>query len=269
MFETVELTEILRVGVSSLQGKIREALQYKLSQQLEGKCSRYGYIRTGSVQIDKISPGTIRQASLNGDVVYAILFKADVFNPLPGTCVSATVKGMNRFGILASVLHDQEEVMNIIITRQSTIESNAQVMAALKVGSEVNVEVIARKYGANDQVITAIGRVQADSEESCAETKNNKTQGGGDTFNESDADEDDDIDGVGDDDDAKESVMESNGEDDESILDEEEEEELADDASSVDSVEENSVYESEIAYEDDMNVPSDIDEDQYSTQEDD
>lgn len=172
MYSMSTLSDTVRLEASQLNSMYRECLLRSLRERYEGCCSRFGYIKNDSIEIVKVSAGTVRQSSLNGDVVFVVQFRANVFNPSVGSRVQARVHGENRFGILAAV-HDADEegqghddidncvIMNIIVTKQSTIESNAAALSVITYGSRVEVELVGKRYSLKDPCMSAVGRIVA------------------------------------------------------------------------------------------------------------
>ena len=173
------------MGAADLHDEYHEILNRNLKCKYEGRCSRFGYIKRESIVVLKVSPGTIRQSSLNGDVLFLVQFRASVFNPLVGTKVEAVVCNENRFGVLAcvyadgqssnatSILDSSNVMMNIVISKNSTIQSNQAALSKLSPGTRVTVEILGKRFVPNDTSISAIGRIVS------AEDGDGEMEGGG------------------------------------------------------------------------------------------
>jgi DNA-directed RNA polymerase subunit E'/Rpb7 len=143
-----------------------------VTEKYEGKCSKYGYIRAGSIEIVKISMGTLRMFSLNGDVVFRVVFRADVSNPIVGQSFSAKVLNVNKFGILAAAgLTDSSNnndafdtfvpIIDIVVPKTGTIHTDASIdLNTIKRDDVLLVELLGKKFTLNDTKISAIGCVK-------------------------------------------------------------------------------------------------------------
>ena len=60
-------------GITS--GNIDDHLKAKISRSLEGICSRFGYIRPGSIEIVKRSLGILMKAHFNGHIRFDVVCK--------------------------------------------------------------------------------------------------------------------------------------------------------------------------------------------------
>lgn len=161
------LTEKIKLEPVYLTQNFRDEILNRLKQKVEGICSKHGYIRKGSIQLHKITPGCIEILSLNGNINYNVTFHADVCNPLIGTIIKgAKVVNMNRFGILAEarLLEDQfaASVLEIIIAKNSVNIISEIDLDEIQINQEINVEVIGKKYSLGDIKISIIGKIVKD-----------------------------------------------------------------------------------------------------------
>lgn len=160
----VLLHERIKLEPKYVTVSFKDEVLNRLRQKVEGICTKHGYIRKNSVELHKVAPGTVEIASLNGSVVYDVYFHAEVCNPLVGSIVkSAKVVNMNRFGILAEARIPEDRyatsVLGIIIAKNSVNIVSDVDLETIKVGDEVNVEIVGKKYNLGDKKISVIGRV--------------------------------------------------------------------------------------------------------------
>lgn len=157
------LTDRVRLSPEDICTDFRDKVSEVIRSRVEGKCSRHGYIKPSSTEVLKISPGSLRMFSLNGDVIYTVVFKALVCNPVIGSVVSARVTNTNKFGILAEVSLMSDEgtrhtVMEVIVAKQGAIRSDVD-LARVQLNDVVNIEILGKKFELNDKRISAIGRI--------------------------------------------------------------------------------------------------------------
>lgn len=157
IFYRVLLKDQVKVEPKVLGKGFREHIFKKIKMQNEGMCTRHGYIRENSIDIQKIAPGVLDKVGLNGHVVFEVHYMAEVCNPLLGNVVRAKVVNVNKFGILAEVA----PILEIIIAKNSVhITSDPDVdLDAVKPGDWIYVEIMGKKFELNDRKISIIGRV--------------------------------------------------------------------------------------------------------------
>lgn len=170
LFVTSLLFDKVRLKPSQLANNYRDILYTKLKDKVEGICTKHGYIKPDSLDKAtlKVSPGKVRSFSLNGDVVFDVQYKAEVCNPPIGAVIKSKVMNTNRFGILVSsgisLMKDDGEVeivpvIETVITKQGVgINGNVD-LDKIKIGEEINVEILGKKFQLNDKKICAVGRV--------------------------------------------------------------------------------------------------------------
>ena len=179
IFVSSIIYETVRLDAVELTNRFRDTILEKLRIRLEGKCSRHGYIKANSVEVMRVAPGMVRAFSLNGDAIFNVQVRADVCNPPVGSVVAGKVVRTNRFGVLVSVMQEEDEgvidgaeqtatrrrhhhasVMDVIVAKQASFKSFVD-LAALQPGDMVAMEIVGKKYAVNDDHICAIGKVLA------------------------------------------------------------------------------------------------------------
>lgn len=167
VFARMLITDRIKVIPSLIGGDLGEVIKNIVIKKYEGHCSQYGYILAGSIQIYKYSMGQLISASLNGDVVFTVMFNANVCNPFNGTLVKVTVVNMNKFGILGEyTINDghgkKTTVIEVVIARNAPSNSSAIAsdvdLSSVKIGDVLTVEIVNKKFELKDKKISAIGR---------------------------------------------------------------------------------------------------------------
>lgn len=140
----------------------------KLRKTLEGVCSRYGYIKTGSLSILKRSDGMLMKQHFNGYIYFSVLCRGEVCNPAKDMVIEAKVIKKNALGILAESYVDDEEkktqkpILDIIIPKKAAgIVSEIEV-DEIGIGDMIHVKVIGKRFQLNDTKISIIGKVVRD-----------------------------------------------------------------------------------------------------------
>lgn len=159
------LNEKVKLSAKYLNKNYKQYLLKLLQDRNEGKCSKHGYIKKGSIEIKRVSVGAIEIQSLRGFVNYDIQFSAMVCNPTKGSILKCTVLNSNNFGVLCvcglNNGPDFVPIIDIIIPKNSlTIRSDSDInVDSLQKGEIINVEIIGKKFEINDSKISAVGRI--------------------------------------------------------------------------------------------------------------
>lgn len=166
IFVPIRFKTSIQLSPSDLVADFEQVILDKVRSSLEGVCSRYGYIRPGSILIMKRSIGTFVKQHFNGHIKFEMICKAEVCNPAIGSVFQATVKNKNALGIHAEsiiqVNDTVQPVLDIIIPKRSAGISSSVDLENVKVGDVVNVEVLGKRYQLHDKRISIIGRAIQD-----------------------------------------------------------------------------------------------------------
>jgi DNA-directed RNA polymerase subunit E'/Rpb7 len=157
------LTDKVKVKPAQLGSNIDDVLLFILKEKFESKCTYHGYIKPGSIKIEKYSTGYVQAFSLNGDIIYNVTYYAMVCNPSIGSVITAKVVNMNKFGLLAeanvNVDGQSIPVLEIIIAKSMINIENERPIDSIVVGDVINVEILGKKYELNDKKISVVGRI--------------------------------------------------------------------------------------------------------------
>jgi DNA-directed RNA polymerase subunit E'/Rpb7 len=153
------LSERIKLEPSFLHKQYRDEVARRLKLKVEGICSRHGFIRPDSIEIHKICIGKVELVGLNGNIEFEVVFYADVCNPMLGSVIKCRVSNINKFGILA----EAENVIETIIAKNSVnIQSDID-LDKVRIGDDILIEVVGKKYELNERKISLIGRVVRDT----------------------------------------------------------------------------------------------------------
>ena len=77
---------------------IDACLQRKLQEKYEATCTRFGYVRTGSLEVTKRGDGVLERQMFNGSVRFAVSCRALVARPMPGHVLWGSLKERTKAG---------------------------------------------------------------------------------------------------------------------------------------------------------------------------
>jgi len=145
----------------------------KLKLQIEGKCSKHGYLVPGSLELLSRSIGYSEKGRFTGDFLYYIKAQGRVYNPPDGTVVEGEVIRKNKMGLYVIV----QEAIKVMIPRDLHIGNEE--FDTVEIGEKIRIEIKKSRFQMNESHILSvgeylgraggIGEVEAEAEEAEAE----------------------------------------------------------------------------------------------------
>jgi DNA-directed RNA polymerase subunit E'/Rpb7 len=188
MFFPVRFKTSVQLSPADLHDDFDTIILQKLRKTLEGVCSRYGYIKTGSLEIVKRSSGKLMKQHFNGYVYFTVICKGEVCNPAKDMVIEAKVVNKNALGILAEsyIEGNTVPVLDIIVPKKTAGIISEIDIDDISIGDNVFVMVIGKRFQLNDSKISIIGRVVRDPKSKALEEEERAAAAAG-------------VDGIGDD----------------------------------------------------------------------
>ena len=147
--EKIALSPIeLRPDITSFDSILLE----KLKKQLEGKCSRHGYVIPGSLKLLSRSLGIIEKGHFTADILYYLKVEGKVYNPPEGTQLEGEVVRKNKMGLYV-ILND---AIRIMIPRDLHIGNES--FDKIEIGDRIRIEIKKSRFQVNDTHILSIGQ---------------------------------------------------------------------------------------------------------------
>jgi len=179
MFLPIRFKTSIELTPNDLIDDFNSIIQDKLQAKLEGICTRYGYIKPGSLEIVRRSSGKFVKQHFNGHIHFDMICKGEVCNPPKGLIVEAEVKNKNTLGLLAEgmmvINNEKISILDIIIPKKAAGILSEIDIDSVEIGDIINVMIMGKRFQLNDNKISIIGR--------CVRQKLNKV----DSVNEIDA----------------------------------------------------------------------------------
>lgn len=152
----------VQLAPSELRVDFNDAILSKLRTDLEGICTRFGYIRPRSIEILKRSAGQFVKQHFNGHIRFEMVCKAEVCNPPQGLVVKAVVRVKNEMGVLAESSIEMNgkkvPVLDIIVPLRAAGITSEINIDHVNVGDEIYVSVLSKRYQLRDKKISVIGK---------------------------------------------------------------------------------------------------------------
>ena len=188
MFFPIRFKTSVQLAPTDLHDDFDVVILGKLQRNLEGVCSRYGYIKPGSLEIIKRSAGKLMKQHFNGYVYFTVVCKGDVCNPAKDTVVEATVVNKNALGILAESHIDDSKtaVLDIIVPKKTAGIVSEIDVDSISIGDKIFVMVIGKRFQLNDTKISIIGKVVRDPKDAPVGPESVVEEGEGEAGSDSD-----------------------------------------------------------------------------------
>ena len=152
------LQDKVRIKPAELTSTIEQDILAILQNKFEGKCTKHGYIKNRSINIDKCGMGYVQTFSLNGDIIFNVSYYADVCNPAIGSIIDAKVVNMNKFGILAELSVKKDVILEIIIAKSMVNIVNEIPIDNYSINDIITLEILGKKYELGDKKVSIVGR---------------------------------------------------------------------------------------------------------------
>jgi len=148
------LTRTCPLTMDEIGSNIKEILETKLKRQIEGKCSKDGYIKEGSLQVITYSSGKIVDGST---IMFEVVIEVLVAFPVEGMLIEAKADVITKAGIKASIPETEPSPLVIFISRDHFHSDDY--FRSITEGANVVVRVIGQRFELNDPFISVIGEL--------------------------------------------------------------------------------------------------------------
>lgn len=163
-FKNVLVREI-SIPINKIGSNLKNILKNTLANKLEGRCSKEGYIKSGSIEILTYSTGILE----GGFVNFNVSFECLVCNPVEGMIIKCKVNNVTKAGIRASYYNNIESPITVFIARDHYF--NQSTFVKIKEDDIISTKVIGIRYELNDTNIYIISELVK-----IAKQKQQKTQ---------------------------------------------------------------------------------------------
>ena len=148
------ITENCILSIKEVGKNLKEIIELKMKNKLEGKCGRDGYCKTNSVQIITYSSGKLRDGSY---VEFEVVIEALFAFPVEGMLINAVANNVTKAGIKASVKNADPSPIIIFISRDHFHTNDY--FQSIKENDDITVRVIGQRFELNDPFISVIGEL--------------------------------------------------------------------------------------------------------------
>jgi DNA-directed RNA polymerase subunit E'/Rpb7 len=145
------LSKKVVLKITEIGKNIKQNLEKKIKNSIEGKCITEGFVRPNSLQVKTYSCGLVKDDHIEFNVVY----KCDICNPVKGLEVECKVRNITKAGIHAEVKDQEDNVpITIFVARDHNYENKQ--FDTIEKDAIIGVRIIGMRFELNDPSITAI-----------------------------------------------------------------------------------------------------------------
>jgi hypothetical protein len=165
IFIPIKFNTTVQLNSKELNKNFEDVINTKLKNNLENICSKYGFIKKGSIKIIKRSIGYFKEQHFNGDIAFNLQCIAEICNPSQDSIIKCRVKAKNSLGLLAEGIHDNASILEVIIPKISSGIKSEIDIDSIQIGDDINIQVCGKKFMLYDKHISIIGRAIKDKDE--------------------------------------------------------------------------------------------------------
>ena len=151
------LTKKVILAITEIGKNIKENLQNKLSNSIEGKCIEEGFIRPGSIRIESYSCGLVNTENIE----FQTVFSCKVCHPVEGMLIECDSKTITKAGIHAQVIDRDIIPVTVFVARDH--HNMDKYFQSIQENVKILVKVIGIRYELNDPYICVLGKLTKDN----------------------------------------------------------------------------------------------------------
>lgn len=156
IFSTAMITKRVPLNIVHIGDNIKQALEKKISFEIEGKCIVEGYVKPGSCRVQSYSSGELSSS----DVMFDVVIECEVCSPVEGMHIDCIAKNITESaGIKAETEEEPSPVVIYVARDHHFTNSN---FSKVKPGDKIKVRVIGQRYELNDSYISVIAELIED-----------------------------------------------------------------------------------------------------------
>lgn len=152
---TTTLLKSIVLKPKQLNKNIDANLLKVFKREYEGRCIAEGYVIPDKTEVIKRSVGNSRSSHFTGDFTFDVLFKVELYNPVKDNIIECQIQRINELGIQSII-----GPMQIVIPKE--LHTDKSLFKDLKVGDNIKVSVIARRFDLYDTVIYLTAKLAKD-----------------------------------------------------------------------------------------------------------
>jgi DNA-directed RNA polymerase subunit E'/Rpb7 len=151
IFKKNSLSRQIRLPFESVGENLRDNLLKKLQEDLEGKCTKEGFIKKESIHILLYSSGNIK----SNYIVFNVVFECYICRPVEGMLIKCKVINNTKAGVRAEYIKSDSSPIIVFIARDHNYKN--KLFSTIEVADIIQIKVIGIRYELNDTNISVLG----------------------------------------------------------------------------------------------------------------
>jgi DNA-directed RNA polymerase subunit E'/Rpb7 len=153
------ITRKIVLPAATIGKNLKENIEHKIKDNIEGKCVVEGFIKQDSVKIITYSSGIIDRGN---QIMFEIVFECEVCFPVEGMIISCVAKNITKAGIRAESVGEVPSPVVVFVAKDH--HYNVANFSDIKEGDKINIRVIGQRFELNDKYISIIGELVKEKE---------------------------------------------------------------------------------------------------------
>ena len=133
---------LVTLTLNDIKTTVDDAILLKLQDKYEGKCSKNGYIKRGSIKIIKRTAGEYMKEHFSNTIHFRVIFSCLICNPAKDSIIKCKIHASNTMGLKCFLYDNTEQFLQIIAPRALAGVNHEINIEHLKVGDIVNLKII-------------------------------------------------------------------------------------------------------------------------------
>ena len=158
------LTTTIQINSSDIYKtkNIDGLIKYRLKEQMEEVCGKYGYVVKDTISIIKRSIGKVITHNNQSKIEYNLTFKMKVISPSFSEIFTCIIDSITKMGIISYMKMDDEKYNNInkspilFIVPKEYIEDDISLFTT---NQKINIEVVQKRIKYRTKQIQVVGKI--------------------------------------------------------------------------------------------------------------
>lgn len=150
------ITQRIPLSIIYVGNNVKQALEKKISNEIEGKCIVEGYVKPGSCRVVSYSSGELSDS----DVIFEVVTECQVCLPVEGMHIRCVVKNITESAGIKAETGDDPSPVVVYIARDHHFDNSK--FNKVKVGDSIMARVIGQRFELNDSYVSVIAELIED-----------------------------------------------------------------------------------------------------------
>tara|TARA_B100000686_G_C16781476_1_gene972204 strand:- start:177 stop:680 length:504 start_codon:yes stop_codon:yes gene_type:complete len=156
------LETVLVLDPKDLKNDINNIINYKLKENIEGRCHEDGYIIKGSINIIRRNIGNIVTNNGKSEIKYLITYRAKLISPSENDRMTIYINNINKMGVIGYIKLNEgdtsEESPLVVMVPREYFEGSLKNIHDLTIGQRFDVDIIGSRIKYHSKSIQVIAK---------------------------------------------------------------------------------------------------------------